>query len=146
MGTIVYHSGQLAGSLAQHAVLDDDNRDTSHGHILLRASVDGGIFRHIDGTAHYIRAHVSYQGNLYVEILTVLGSIDSVVGSNVQIVDIGRHLEILRIERIVSISRRGNLYDLAKVLSLFLGLLGPCTCIQISSLLNQEVGWDLHKL
>ena len=52
----------------------------------------------------------------------------------------------LRIESIVGVGRGCDLHDLTKMLCLFHRLLGPSTRIDIGSLLDEEVGRNLHKL
>ena len=147
MCTIINHCRQLTWSLAQEFILHDYYSYTSHREILLCTSVDSCIFRNVHRTAHDIRTHISNQRHLNIWITTQLSTIDGIVGSDVQIVCIS-WLEAfkLRIESIVGVGRGCDLHDLTKMLCLFHCLLGPSTRIDIGSLLDEEVGRNLHEL
>ena len=148
MRAVIKHRGQFARCFAQGIVLHDDNRHASHGEVLLCSGVDGIVFGHIYRPTHNIRAHIGNQQNFHIKVLAALGTVNRVVGTNMQIVGISRdvRLEAFRIGSIAAIGRRSHLNDLAEELGFFHSLLGPHARIHVSCFLNKEVGGYLHEL
>ena len=146
MCTIIYHCGQFAGSFTKHIVFNNNHGNAGHGHILLGASINSRIFRHVYRAAHNIWTHIRDKWNVYIEVLAVFRSINRIVGGNVQIINVSRNLKILRIVGVTCICRRGDFYNFTKKFCFFLCLLCPCSSVHISCFLEQEVGWNLHEL
>ena len=64
-----------------------------------------------------------------------------------QVITISWHIvRHLWVESVVGVGRRCDLHDLTKMLRLFHSLLSPSTRINVGSLLDEEVGRNLHKL
>ena len=139
MCAIVKHGGNLAGSLAQRVVLHDDDGHACHSQVLLGSGIDGIVLGHVDGTREDVGRHVGNQAHGNVEILANLRTIDSVIGGDVQIVGILGHCPSLGNEGVVGVGRRGHFNYLAEELGFFHGLLGPYACVQVGSLLDEEV-------
>ena len=52
MCAVVNHGRQFSWSFTQHVVLDDDDRHTRHGHVLLCTGINGRVLGDIDRPAH----------------------------------------------------------------------------------------------
>ena len=139
MRAVVEHRGDGAAHVAEEFVLHDDEGDTGHGEVLLRTAVDHAILADINGTGEDVARHVGHEGHGAVEVLADFGTVDGIVGGDVEIVGIGGDFILLRDEGVVGIGRRGYLYDFAEELGLLQGLLGPNAGVEVGGFLLQEV-------
>ena len=97
MRLIVQHGRNIAGYLTQSVILHDDECNTGRSQILLRTTIDTDIFGHVDRTGENIRRHIGHHRNVYVQILFQCRTVDCIVGSDVEIVCISRHLSLIHI-------------------------------------------------
>ena len=92
MGTVVKHRRDVPGDPSERILLDNGEDYTGRTDILLGTTVDEVVLADVHGTAHDIGAHVSNEGNGAVDVFLDLGTVDGVVGSDVEVVDVGRDL------------------------------------------------------
>ena len=139
MSLIVEHSGDGTGCLAQDIGLDDDKGDACRSQVLLSSAVDEVILGNVDRTREDVARHVGNHAHGHIGILAQLGAEDGVVGSDVEVVKVGRHVVELGIVHILVVLAAGHDLDVAKELGLLDGLVGPSTRINIAGFSFQEV-------
>ena len=139
MRLIVQHGRDMTGHLAQCLVLHDDESHTRRRQVLLRTSVDTDILGHIHRTGEDIRRHISHHRHVHIQVGMQFRTIDCIVRRDMEIIRIGRHFVILRNIRVAILFGRSHLNRFAESLGFLHGLLGPCTRVQVSRFLFQEI-------
>ena len=98
------------------------------------------------GARFFWGRHICYQlhfAQLAVDLLEFLvaqlRSVDGVVGGNVHVISVLRNLVVRGDERVVLVRATGHFHCFAEALGLFECFLGPNTCVQVCSLLLQQI-------
>ena len=100
---------------------------------------DADVLGNINRTREDIRRHVGNHRYIDVQVFLDFCTIDGVVGRDVEVIYISRNLIILGDIGVGCFSRRGYLNHFTERFSLFHGLLGPHTGIEVSCFLLQEI-------
>ena len=143
---VVKHRGNVPGDPSEGILLDDGEDHAGGADVLLGATVDEIVFGHVHRTAHDVGAHVSDEGNGAVDVFLDLGSVDRVVGGDVEVVDVGRDLVVLGNIGIVLVGRAGESVSLSNTLGLLESLLRPDSCLKVSGLLLKIVHRHIEEL
>ena len=152
---VVHHGGQgvhvlTVGDFAEDVLANDNESNAGRTYVLLSTTVDKTIFLNVDGTAHDVGAHVGHQHNVVYlvgcEVLADFGTVDGVVGCDVEIVGIGGNCPSFGDVAVGLVLAAGNDNGLAEQFSFFGGFLSPNACLQIGGFFVQEVGGHCHKL
>ena len=76
----------VSGSPLHHVVPDDDQRDTGRAEVLLRARVDQGVARDVDGLAEHVRRGVADQRRVTeARLVLELDAVDRLVRGHVHV-------------------------------------------------------------
>ncbi len=146
MGAVIDHRLEVAAGLTEQVLADDNESHAGRTHVLLRTAVDETVFLNIYRTAHDIRRHVCNERYGRVDILVYLGTVNGVVGGDVEIIRIRRYLVSLRNVGIVLVLGRGHYLHFAVELRLFGRFLSPYTGLEVSGFLLHEVGRHFEEL
>ena len=116
MNFILHHGRNMSvGHFIVHILFDNHQSDTRRAHIFLCSGVNHGELRHIYGLRENVRAHITNQRRVAtIRILLDLCAKNCIVASTMEIIDILRHLVVLRYKRIVRCFARGNHIYFAK--------------------------------
>ena len=107
----------------------DDEGYPSRSDVLLSTTIDEVVLREVYFTGEDIRRHIPYETHLHVWIVAQLGTVDGVVGRDVEVVDIGGDFVLeprLWIPDVVIILRREG-DDFTEGLSFLSSLVCPRT-------------------
>ena len=96
MGAIVKHRRDIPGDPTEGILLDDGEYDAGRPDVLLCSAIDQVVLGNIDRTAHDVGGHVCDQRARTVKVFLDLGSVDGVVGGDMEIVQVSRNLVSLR--------------------------------------------------
>ena len=143
---VVKHAWQITGNLAEQILLDDGKCNPGRSGIFLCSAVNEGIFADIHPAAEYVRRHIGNQRNRAVDIFLDFSTIDGIVRSDVEIVDIGRDLVSLRDIRVIPVLRAGKSIGFSEALGLLESLVSPDTGIEIRGLVLEIIHSDIKEL
>ena len=142
----IHHCWQRTNHLLQHIIADDYERNACRGEVLLRTTIDKCILRNINRASENIRAHIGNNRNRRVNIHKVLCTVNCVICTDIEVVEVGRNLKILWNVAEVSILRCCNNLHLTIEFSLLNSLLCPYAGVYITRLLAQEVCRNVEEL
>ena len=91
MDIVLHHRGDDAVviDVTDGITAYDDEGHPCRSDVLLSTTIDEVVLREVNFTREDIRRHIPYETNLHVWIVAQLGTIDGVVGRDVEVVDIG---------------------------------------------------------
>ena len=143
---VVDHRRQRAVNLAQDVFAYNDNGNTGRTYVLLGTTVNQTVFLDIDRTAHEIGRHISHQGYRAVDVFLDFGTVNGVVGRDMEVVGIGRDGPAFGNMVVSSAFRRSNHFNFAEQLGFLHGFVSPNACIQISGFLVEKVERNIAEL
>ena len=155
VSAIVNHCWQwvhvlTVSNLAEDVLANDYESNTSWTNVLLCTTVDKSVLLNVNWTAHDVGTHIGNKHYVVdfasVEVLADFGTVNGVVGCDVEVICISRNVPSLRNVAVSLVFRRSNDFYITEELSFLSSLLSPNASLQVSSLLVEQVSRNGHKL
>ena len=146
MGLVVEHRREVAGDLAEDVLADDGEDHAGRTDVLLGAAIDESVLGDIHRTAHDVGRHIGHEVDRAVHVVFDLGTVDRVVGRDVEVVEVGRDLIAFRDVAVGLVGRGGDADGIADALGFLERLLGPDTRLQVAGLVLEEVHRHIEEL
>ena len=146
MGAIVEHSRDGALHFAENVFLNNYECHTGRSQVFLCTTIYKVVFWYINWAREDVAWHIGNQTHIHIGVFADFGSVDSVIGCDMEIVDICRNCVVLRNVSVIGFLWRSYHIYFAKELSFLNGFARPCASVEVCGFGFEQVEGDHAEL